>query len=310
MKQGLKEAFTSRGRAIAEEMGAIGSSAGTARELEESADLPRVLPMRALKKASGWALKAYGDVDIRNRAIMALGGLRKAEWAAGRAKGNVNRFIDLADADMLRPSETKAIRDLYVSGNKTEAFRRYAIALADDSQYPYTAGTRPQIISGTLGKSFGAFAYWPAYYGDQLIRIASIPGINKKALALSRFAAANGALVGTMGAVASSLGASSPYMRQFIKFGLGPVGWAGSPAIDTTLAAFGASQELLQGQVGGPQQMKFSPVSKKGELRIPPALAPWLPPTYAIRDWEHLFTETGGLARFIGAAPSAPGMKK
>jgi hypothetical protein len=214
--RGLQEAFTKEGYAKALEIGALGA------EHEEVSALA----------AGSRGLRLYQNVDNMNRAVTALGQYYKTLDAARRAKGSMSKFVDYADLDFLAEPEALRIAQLYGSGQTEQAARQAAIALADDTQFMYSARNRPPMLQGTLGKVGGAFGNYSFYYGAYLGSLLKNGSPEKKAIRTARWLAINAAIVGTGGALATGLGFEHPYRSMLSFTFLGPLGFAGGPALE------------------------------------------------------------------------------
>jgi hypothetical protein len=297
---GAKMALSRKGMEQAQGLGLLEGDQGMRGELSSLLIKGRGSKMQRFanlttRGVSG-TLATYQSVDERNRAIMGLGQWARAQRAIRLAKGDVDKFLDYAwiDSGSFFPAEREEIKGLFIAGNHNEAARRSAVAMADNTQWMYTAGNRPPVLTGTAGRAIGGFATWSDYYVNYLKRLATTsPGETgkKQAIRLARWFAVNAALTGTGVAIGKSLGIEDSVSRVVQQNFFGPAVYipGKSPVGQEITEAASTAQELAGGTVGGAHMKALGRNTTT-----------FIPGSGAVKDFLHLMKPDKGMGEAVG----------
>lgn len=292
---GIKNALSKEGYQFAVANGALGAEEGLGSEMSGLMGT-----QSRLGKATSQGFKPYKAVDEYNRSIMFHGGYTKATDAARRAKGDINKFVDLADLDVgFGQAEAVNISSKFAAGDIHGAAKDYGIALADNTQFMYSAGDRIPITTGsTPRRMVGAFGNWPLWYGNLLKQAITGPGSwGKKGIVMARWAAASGAVAGIVGGLAKSVGVEHPWGSALGYTFLGPAAFIGGPILEGAQKTIDAAQ----GVVTGRKSMKSAVVD------VAKASKPFIPYYYAGQDL-YRFAKTTNDRSFGEAVLNATGL--
>lgn len=247
------------------------------------------------------SLIPYGSLDTFNRAAMYHAQMSRVESAIRKAKGNPEIFIDHAwlDSNVFHAAERQRMQTLARQGSMYHAGHESALAIADNTQWPYREGMRPPVTTGTAGRAYGAFYSWGAFYANYIKRIVAPGGGNrtKDAVRFARFMAANAAIGTVAVGYGMHYGIKDPFKRFLAWNLLSPAIATGSPAVQMTVSGAQAANEMAEGKFGGPKAKEFGR-----------SLAPIYSP-YVAQDFLHLMGKrTTSKPPFIENDPSYQGL--
>lgn len=295
---GIKKALGKGGYDFAVQNGALGAEEGLGSEMSNLMGT-----QSRLGRITAQGFRPYRAIDEYNRSIMFHGGYEKAISAGERASfhgRDVKKFVDLADLDVgFGRAEATRIAQLFAEGKTTEAARQYGIALADNTQFMYSAGERVPITTGSTPRRVaGAFGNWPLWYGHMLKEAVSGPGgWQKKGIVLARWAAANGAIAGGVGVLANAAGVEHPWRSGLGYTFLGPAVFGLGPGVELIQK----NKDALGGLVSGRRGISSA---VKTEAK---ALKPFVPYYYAGQDVTR-FVKTTNDRSFGEAVLNASGL--
>lgn len=205
---------------------------------------------RAVDAVARKGLAVFSKMEEVNRGATFLGARQQVIDAAAKAKGNLDKFLNYSDVDMLSDAARKPIEIAYKAGDIEGAAQEYGRYIVRETQFGYSMSERPEALRNVVGRVSGSFAVWPLSYGQYLKKHilapfwSTNPIVAKKAKArLAKFVAANAAIVGAyreagefFGEDEDEDGGMKDWALDTMSHAISPLAYSGSPATQVVMS--------------------------------------------------------------------------
>ena len=113
--------------------------------------------------------------------------LQKGVWKNLDPDKATSRFLSMSGANQLHPDLKEKVKFFMKNGQVQEAAQTFADWMTEQTLFPYRKGMSPLWSKGMVGKFFGMFGTYPAYYIENFrTALKNMPGAAKMAY-LGRF---------------------------------------------------------------------------------------------------------------------------
>lgn len=237
--KGILKSHTAEGWARARAAGMIEEAAHEGEVLRELGAPGPIT--KSIRKITSVGLMPYGKIDDYNRAHVFNGMYEKILDAGKKARSDEDF---LKRAGLYRFHEV--IQNEVLAVRKNEGIKKAAelagVHAAQDTQWVYRTEYRPTIMQGEKARALLQFGVWPANYFEYF-RQMTFPGAIRNMPSVERakwirdFALTNGSILALFGGAGASLGIGKAAISNTLGWtGLGPLSYAGGPAVDMMLA--------------------------------------------------------------------------
>lgn len=252
---GLRAIMSSNKRAEAIASGVTRGQALDIADVEAIAANPLRRGLKFVVEKSLWP---FQKVEEYVRGWTYLAQRDKTLWAAAKAKGDVNKFMDLSDIDRFQEGPRARILAAYATGDINQAADEAGKHLVTLTQFDYTAAARPKLLTeygpaGLGGRVAGSFGTWSASYGAYLAD-SFVPGraqgsVYKKGRDVIRWLAGNTAIAATYTSIGHTLNDQDAGQDVLGWTFIAPLVFGGGPAATAFMAAGALLSKAAQGKV-------------------------------------------------------------
>jgi hypothetical protein len=188
---------------------------------------------------AGWFM--FRSAENTNR-IMSYQGMvdRATHYGNQFVKGKISwdQFHKLSKLDHMDPTDgpiSQQIRNLIQGGGDVEqGAHLMGLQFTRHTQFVYRRGNNPYVMQGTVGRLFGQYGTWPAWYASYMGNLVFRGSMPNRVTALGRWSAANAAVL-----YAGSEVFGVEMSRQAF---FAPLGYTGGPFVELGQQALAASQ--------------------------------------------------------------------
>lgn len=257
------------------------------------------LPSKAMDVLDA-GVRWYQSADNFNRVVAWRGMYTKALEASNdflEKKISWGQFIENSGAEArVEGWDTGLgvlVKDALAQGNAQKASRLLANDFATASQFLYTRGNVPYAMQSTLGRLFGQYGTWPAYYIEFFINSGFRRGSAKSRMQfLGRWAAANGAIYYGLGGMFGADMARWTF--------LAPTSYTGGPVAQFAQQAMAAYNQQVTGEDDPVNRIQATRMQRFATSQVLPI------PVGAMRNYYRALDELGkenydeATRRFLG----------
>lgn len=150
-----------------------------------------------------------------------------------------NQFVEasrLDSMDSIAGPITNQMRSLLDAGDLEQASHLMGLQFTRNTQFVYKRGNTPYVMQSTVGRLFGQYGTWPAWYASYLSNMAMKGSIRNRVTQAARWGAANSAIL---------YGASEVFGVDMARWSFfSPMGYMGGPFTEVARGAIAQAQVL------------------------------------------------------------------